>query len=462
VSKKRQKSAIVRRSLTLVAGIAMLCAMQLQLVSAATVTHQSIAVPMYEYPTIGTYWSDIIGAANSHLPFVVVDDANGTFTSADPNYTNQINTNTAANVRSIGYVHSDYQVRNFQNVYDDIDSWYQHYPGISGIFVDLVQNGSAADQCYMSLLTQHVKNTHPNDLVILNFGANVSPAYEPYGDIFMNAENDYTALSTLWTVGYPGFEDNPAYENRFWQIAHTTSPGNYAAALNMLKNRNAGWVYITDDTMPNPYHLTPTYWSTEVNDITTGLPPSTIPNRGKSPLPAGCQDLTATPTNSTTTGAKKVTTASNITVANGSSLYKAEPSTKINFSMPAGVTLASGTGTGWICNTTTGACSYAASINASQSSAVLGASFDASCDYTSGNVTGTLTNFAGNTSAFTVAPTRPADCAVAAAATEGTLANTGLPTGVMSLVAGGLAVGAMVVYHKRRAIHYRLSGFSRR
>jgi hypothetical protein len=454
VNKKIQKWSFVRRTLTLAAGIAMVCAMQLQTVSAASVTHQSIGVPMYQYPTIGTYWSDVIGAANSHLPFVIVDDANGTFSSADPNYTTQIATNTSANVRSIGYVHSDYQARNFQSVYDDIDSWYQHYPGISGIFVDLVKNGAAADQCYMSLLTQHVKNTHPNDLVILNFGSNVSPIYEPYGDIFLNAENDYTTLNTLWTVGFPGFEDNPAYENRFWQIAHTTTPGNYAAALTMLRNRNAGWVYITDDTLPNPYDTTASYWPTEVNDVST-LPASTIPNRGKSALPSGCQDLTPSATAATTTtAAKKVTTASNISFANGSALYGMEPIARINFSLPAGVTLASGTGTNWSCNTTTAACNYTARVNASQTSAVLGASFDAGCNYSSGNITGTLTNFAGNTSAFTVTPTRPGDC------TAATLANAGIPTGVTSLAAGSLAAGAILVYHKRRT-HYRASGISR-
>jgi hypothetical protein len=423
--------------------------------SASAVSRQSIAVPMYSYPTIGTMWPDIIGSANSHLPFVIVDDSNGTFTTADPTYTSQINTNTTANVRSIGYVHSDYQARSFQNVYDDIDSWYQHYPGISGIFIDLVKNGSAADRCYISLLTEHVKNTHPNDLVILNFGANVSPNYEPYGDIFLNAENDYATLNSSWTVGYPGFEDNPAYENRFWQIAHTTTLGNYAAALAMLQGRNAGWVYVTDDTMPNPYHQTPSYWSTELSDVST-LPAQTIPNRGKAALPPGCQDLSATPSGVTNTPAtRKVTTAANIAVANGSTLYAAEPATKVSFALPTGVTLASASGSNWTCNTTTNVCNYGTAIAASGNSAVLGASFDAGCSYSSGAITGTTTNFAGNTSTFAITPTRPSDCSVASAAAA--LADTGMHTGAVSAVAVGI-VGAAVLIYRKKHLHYQLEG----
>lgn len=441
---------LVRRALSLSVGVVLLCAGQLQ--TAAAVSKQSLAVPMYQYPTIGTYWNDIIGSAGPHLPFVIVDDANGTFSSADPIYTAHIASNASAGVRSIGYVHSDYQARSFQAVYNDINNWYSIYPGISGIFIDLVQNGSAADRCYISLLTAHVKATHPNDLVILNFGANVSPDYEPYGDIFVNAENDYATLNGSWTVGFPGFEDNPANENRFWQIAHTTSSGNYSAALAMLRARNAGWIYITDDTMPNPYDTTPSYWSTEVNDANT-LPASTIPNRGLAALPSGCQDLTPTATAGTvTTAAHKTTTTSNISFANGSSLYAADPGTKASFVLPTGITLASGSGTNWSCNTTTNVCTYGTTVAASGTSAVLAASFDTSCSYTGGAVAGTLTNFAGNTSSFSITPTKPSDCS---------LADTGLPTGLTAALAGALAVGATLVYRKRRSIHYRLHGFTR-
>jgi hypothetical protein len=422
----------------------------------AAVTNQSLAVPMYEYPTIGTYWDDITGAGASALPFVIVNPGSGPGASVDPIYTAEIAENTSDGIRSIGYVYTSYQTRNWQDVYDDIDDWYTMYPGISGIFIDLVADNVGDDLCYMAGLYNHVKNEHPNDLVILNPGTYISMNYEPYGDIFMNAENTYAVYQANWTPQFPGWDDNPLYQNRFWHSIHTLDSSDYTAALNLTRNNNAGFVYLTDDVMPNPYRVTPTYWNTEISDVTS-LPASTIPNRGKTQLPSGCRDLTATATDSTIPGATQTTTASNITVANTSADYAAEPTTKIAFSMPSGVTLNAGTGTNWTCNTTTGECSYGASIAASGSAAVLGASFVADCDYTSGNITGTVSNFAGNTSTVTVTPERPNDCAVA-----GALANAGVSAGI-GTVAGCAIIGAAgYVYFVKPRVRYQYVTFKRR
>lgn len=447
-------SAITRLSLLITACMLMLTSGS----ASAAVTNQSLAVPMYEYPTIGSYWDDITGAGGSSLPFVIVNPGSGPGASVDATYTSEIAENTADGIRSIGYVHSNYQARNYQDVYDDIDDWYQMYPGISGIFIDLVTDGDADDVCYIAGLYNHVKNTHPNDLVILNPGTNISANYEPYGDIFMNAENNFATYQSSWNVMHPGWEDNPAYQNRFWHAVHTTDPSDLAAAITLTRNNNAGWVYITDDTMPNPYHVTPTYWNSEISSVGS-LPASTIPNRGKTQLPSGCQELqvsAAAPT--TATAAKQTTANTNITVSNASATYDVEPSTRVSFSLPTGVSFASGSGTGWSCNTGSGLCTYASTINATQSAGVLGVSFNAGCDYESGDVAGTLTNFAGNTDSFTIPLTKPADCAALAATTPGgstTLADTGIPTGIASACAGGLGLAAVVVYSRRRSVHYR-------
>lgn len=425
----------------------------------AAVTNQSIAVPMYEYPTIGTFWDDITGAGGGTVPFVIVNPASGPGVAADPIYTSEIAENTTDGIRSIGYVYSSYQTRNWQEVYDDIDDWYQLYPGISGIFIDLVEDNTAAELCYIAGLYNHVKNVHPNDLVILNPGTNINPTYEPYGDIFMNAENTLSVYQSSWSIMYPGWEDNPANQNRFWHAIHTADPVDYTTALNLTRANNAGWVYITDDVMPNPYKVTPTYWSTEVSDV-DALPDTVIPNRGKTQLPSGCMDLTAATANTTTVAAEQVTTTSAIEVTNTSATYNVEPATSVDFTLPSGVTFA-GTGTGWTCNSTTGECDYGSTINASQTAEVLSASFTASCDYSSGDVNGVLSNFAGNTFSFAVTPTRPADCAVAGAAT-GELANTGNPTGMITIGAIAFTAVAARIYFSRTRVRYVYATLRRR
>lgn len=374
----------------------------------AAATVQGIAVPMYEYPTIGTFWDDITGAGGANVPFVIVNPNNGPGASVDANYTAEIAENETDGIRSIGYVYSSYQTRPFQEVYDDIDDFYQMYPGISGIFVDLVAEGDADDVCYVAALYNHVKNDHPDDLVVINPGTNISDAYEPYSDIFMNAENTFAALQSGWTVQYPGFEDNPVYTNRFWHVAHTTDASDYAAARDMLRANNAGWIYITDDIMPNPYKVTPSYWATELSDAAALGGIQTIPNRGKTQLPAGCRDLTTTAVNTTVTGTKMKTTNSAITVANNDS-FAVEGRTRISFSMPSGVSMASASGTGWSCSTASKRCDYDGDIAAS-SSVLVNTSFAASCSYSSGSVTGSVTNFAGNTWTITLPLAKPTDC----------------------------------------------------
>ena len=142
-------------------------------VKAATAT-QSLAAPMYEYPTIGTYWDDLTDVGGSSMPFVIVNPASGPGVTVDPIYTSEIAENTADGIRSIGYVDTSYQTVNWQDVYDDIDDWYQMYPGIKGIFIDLIQDGTPEDVCYVAGLYNHVKNNHPNDLVVSNPGTPVS------------------------------------------------------------------------------------------------------------------------------------------------------------------------------------------------------------------------------------------------------------------------------------------------
>jgi hypothetical protein len=401
----------------------------------------AMGVPMYEYPTIGTLWADMIAADSDTVPFLIANPGNGPGASVDATYTTYINNAVASGKRVLGYVHTNYQARNYQDVFDDIDDWYQMYPQISGIFIDLIEDNTAQELCYAAGLYNHVKNVHPSDLVILNPGTNISPDYEPYGDIFMNAENTFAVYQSTWSIMHPGWEDNPLYRNRFWHAIHTTSGPDLNTALSLMQSRNAGWFYVTDDTMPNPYKLTPTYLNAEISAV-DALPATTIPNRGKTQLPSGCQNLTASTSETKTPGAKQAKVASAITV-NNAGTYNVEPATSVAFTLPAGVTLA-GSGMGWTCDNDS--CAYASTINAASNAAVLGAEFTASCDYSSGNVSAVLSNFAGNTSNFSIAPERPTDCAV--------LADTGLTTGITTAAAVGLVAAAFGVRFAKTRLHY--------
>lgn len=379
-------------------------------VSVLAVTNQSLAVPLYEPPGKSSFWDDIRNAGSASVPFVVANPSNGPGGQADPLYTDALAKNTMANVRTLGYIQTNYQARNFKDAYNDIDAWYRMYPQTKGIYIDLIKQGGQAEVCYAAALYSHIKNIRPNDLVVLGAGTHLSTAYEPYGDIFANANSDYSTYRS-WRTQYKGFENKTDYQNRFWHIIYGTSPENYNEAFAEARNNNAGWVYITDKTVPAPFAGTPSYWQNEASDV-GAVPASSIPNRGKTFLPPGCISLSAAADNTmNTTIAKQSLTDSKTILSNISNTYDSEPATNAQLlGLPKGATLTTLTGQGWSCNTTTRSCTYQSAIAASSSVPPLGTTIQTTCDYGGGDATLRLTNYAGNRWDTTIPIRAPFGC----------------------------------------------------
>jgi hypothetical protein len=360
------------------------------------VTNQSIAVPLFSKPSANSFWDDARNAGSSSVPFVVANPRNGPGVKADPDYAAAITKNSNAKTRTLGYVQTNYQTRTFKDAYNDVDNWYKFYPQTSGIYIDLLKEGGQDESCYVAALYSHVKNTHPNDLVVLSPGTHISPTYEPYGDIFVNANMDYATYKS-WQTQYRGFEDKPQYQNRFWHMIYGVSQDQYSAAFADVRGNNAGWVFMTDQNAPTPYSATPAFWQNEASDV-GALPASAIPNRGKTSLPRGCISLSSSADSTIDTRtAKQSTTASNVSVNNTSTSFDSEATTTIKFmSMPKGVTVAGITASGWACDVNAKMCTYAGTLAASSSLPVIATSLTAGCDYAGGDAMLRLTNYAGN------------------------------------------------------------------
>lgn len=401
-------------------------------IKAATST-QSMAIPAYEYPTLTNLWGDIDAAGGSNIPFVVVNPASGPGVSANPDYTTRISDNTSLGIRSIGYIDTSYQARPVSDVINDIDLWHSLYPESTGIFIDQVSAVDDAALCYTSYIYNYIKVNRPNDLVVQNFGTYTTPQYEPYGDIFVNAEMDY-ALYQTWTAPADGFQDDGANSNRFWHLVHTTSAANYPDALSDSQNNNAGWVYITDDALPNPYDEAASYFSTEVSDVAL-LPASSIPNRGVTDLPSGCLDTETSETSTISNGA----TSSVLSLTNTSSTYDSPGPNQIAFTLPTGVTLTSASGTDWSC--TDEVCVYDGSLTAGSSSSDLSANFNVNCSYESGDIIATSTTFPSHQSTTNIAVSSPDDCPSGSTvnSSQGSeLAETGSSAPIILALAGVL------------------------
>lgn len=397
-------------------------------VNAATST-QSVAFPMYEFPGLTTLWHDV-HAAGSKVPWIIVNPASGPGTSVSPYYTTALD-NKPASQRAIGYIHANYHTRDIADLLAEIDDWYTMYPQISGIFMDLLKNGGApADVCYAATIHNYVKSKHPNDLMVMNSGINVEAAYEPYGDIFGNAEGTLTTYST-WAPYTDGFENNPAYADRFWHIIHTSDAADLDEALTLTRANNAGWVLVTDLLMPNPYTDVPTYWTDFLDEVAT-LPQTAIPNRGLTALPAGCLDLSLQTSKASSAEVKQVTSTITNTVTNLDATRFSPGVTSLSYSLPSGATLTDLSGTGWDCSVAAKQCTSDASIAADTALPVVTATVKTGCNFTSGSVSITLRNFAGNSTTATSMLSKPADCITPPTTTDNSSKPTPTPRATSS------------------------------
>lgn len=384
----------------------------------AATTTQSLAVPVFSNPATNSFWTDVRAAGSNSVGFTVANPLNGPGAKADPVYGSAIAQNASANIRTLGYVKTNYQIRSFKDAYSDVDKWYSYYPQTSGIYLDQLKEGGQDEVCYVAALYTHVKNTHPNDLVVLGANGHISTAYEPYGDIFVGASTDYTSYQA-WRTQYKGFEDKQSYQNRFWHMIYGVSPDQIASAFAQARANNAGWVFITDKPAQSPFSTTPSYWQNEANDV-GALPASSIPNRGKTTLPRGCISLSSSGDHIIDSRtAKQVVTSSKITVSNTSAVFDSEPTTTIKFiSLPKGLTVNAMTTSGWNCDLNSKSCTSAAIIPATTALPVIATSVTADCDYAGGDATLRLTNYAGNQWDLKVPVRAPFGCEAGTAAAK--------------------------------------------
>jgi len=218
---------------------------------------QSVAVPAYFYP--GPTWNQLEQGAAT-VGFAVMDPANGPGALPDPLYVSQIAEAQAAGIRIFGYVDTAYATRAIGDAEADVDRYYQWY-GVDGIFFDQASN-DCANEPYYATLRAYVTGSDANAVTVINPGTTTPECFIDAADILLNFENTYAVYAGWspagWEAGYPA--------ERFWHLVHTTSETDMPSAVLLSQARNAGWVYVTGDVMPNPWDTlpSPSYWSTEL------------------------------------------------------------------------------------------------------------------------------------------------------------------------------------------------------
>ena len=232
-------------------------------VAAQAAAAQTMAVPAYIYP--GSYWTQL-DQAKSGVGVALMNPNSGPGTAPDPNYVGAVQSAEAAGITVVGYVYTSYGSRSIVAVESDINNYYSWYPDLDGIFLDEASM-NCANEPYYATLNSYVKSKGGAGRTVLNPGTQTNQCYEPAADILLTFEgsdaqyvNSYSAPS--WVTDYPA--------SHFWHVIYgTPTVSAMATAVQLSKARNAGYVYVTSASLPNPYGVLPTglYWSTELADI---------------------------------------------------------------------------------------------------------------------------------------------------------------------------------------------------
>jgi Spherulation-specific family 4 len=222
---------------------------------------QSIAVPAYFYPS---YPDPVWAQMQSAVPPVavaVMNPASGPGAAPDANYVSQIAAARAAGVAVLGYVTTSYATRPASAVEAEVDAYYAWY-GVDGIFFDEAAN-TCPLQSYYAGLDTYVKAKGGLGRTVINPGINTPECFVTAADILLNFEGSFSAYQTWtpdgWEAGY-----DPSH---FWHLVYGASAGQMPTAVLLSQSRGAGYVYVTDDGLPNPWDTLPPYWAAELAQV---------------------------------------------------------------------------------------------------------------------------------------------------------------------------------------------------
>ena len=224
-----------------------------------------MALPAYFAPAD---WGGIIIDSPPVGGYVIMNPANGPGGSYDPDYAAAVAATQAAGLMVLGYVYSSYAGRSVGPIQVDIDSYNAWY-NVDGIFIDEC-SGLTADIAYYEGLVAYV-----GTFCVLNTGSiPTDQSYMSMADSVCIFEGDYatylTWSSPSWASSYPSSEITHLVYN-------CGSEGNMINAIGLATARNAGYVYVTDDTSPNPWDTLASYWSAELAQLAATAPASSPP-----------------------------------------------------------------------------------------------------------------------------------------------------------------------------------------
>jgi hypothetical protein len=189
---------------------------------------------------------------------MVMNPNSGPGSAADPAYGQAVQAAQRAGIKVIGYVYTSNGARPRADVEAEIDQYENAYL-VDGIFFDEADPPDCNSHRFYADIVAYAK-AHTGGFTVMNPGTEIDECYMDTADVIVDFESDCGAYANwqppAYAVNYPA--------NRFWHIVYACNAGSLANTVALSKARNAGYLYVTDDDLPNPYDTLPGYWTAEV------------------------------------------------------------------------------------------------------------------------------------------------------------------------------------------------------
>jgi hypothetical protein len=225
-----------------------------------TVASAGTLVPLYSYPTDSS-WRVVADAKRTHpsVPVIaVINPASGPGFGLSIDYVNGIAALKAAGVSVLGYVSTSYTRRSETAVQADIDSYRQWYPDTTGIFFDEQTNSPGGEDYYRRVAAYAQSRSFT--FTVGNPGSDSAPSYVGTVDLILVYENSglpSAAAMGGWHASYD--------RHNFGVIPYGVTALDPAFVVEA--KAKVGYIYVTGDTLPNPWDTVPPYF----NDLVAQL-----------------------------------------------------------------------------------------------------------------------------------------------------------------------------------------------
>jgi hypothetical protein len=223
----------------------------------------TVHIAALPYTASDAIWNDVIAGAPS-VAILVLNPNSGVGTSFSQAFLDRTEAAQAAGIKVLGYVDTNYAARASSDVESEIDQYFSWYE-VDGIYLDRTSS-SCFDASYYGSLRAYVQSTYidPSLLVVQDPGNNVPECYAPTASILVTFQGSYADYLSYtpdsWTANYPA--------DQFWHLVYDASSiAQLTNAFALAAQRRAGYVFVTDDQLPNPWDALPgdTYWNTELD-----------------------------------------------------------------------------------------------------------------------------------------------------------------------------------------------------